>query len=238
MDKYPLNESAWKRGWARTKNGWTSWQFLILDVGVGGLIGGFFQWYLGVGVVVFGMLCVWIGATASAPVLQRNETRKLVKQQAENKIIVSCETYYGNLRIANNVNTADFRAKAQRIEEGEPVWQDWFIKWKDSLEIDTKIFKGDYCTLEVASCESMYGMKNGVQSRRPYIRFYKVPQLVFDEDTGERIIEHNDLLPRITSVEVEITIFSQPDLGSPFKKRYLVKLLPDEDTVSIEEITR
>ncbi len=42
------------------------------------MIGGVFQWYWGLVVVLFGMFCVWLGATASAPVRQRNEARNMM----------------------------------------------------------------------------------------------------------------------------------------------------------------
>ena len=41
----------------------------LLCVVVGQIVG----WYWGLGLFVFAMFCVWIGATASAPVRQRNE---------------------------------------------------------------------------------------------------------------------------------------------------------------------
>jgi len=163
-----------------------------------------------------------------------NRVKKLI--DAKPSISVFCETYYGNLSIVNDGNMADFRAKAQRIEEGEPIGDEWFVKWKDSLKIDQTIYKGDSHTLEVASCEWIYGMKEGIQAKIPFFRFYKVPQSAIDVDTGKLIIQHHDLSKRFTVVEIEIRIFSQPNLHSPFRRRYLIKLIKDEDTVSIEEI--
>lgn len=74
----PLNQSAWRRGWNDTKSIWTSWPFFVLDVVVAGIIGGVFGWYWGLAIVVFGMFCVWIGATVRAPYKQRNQARQKV----------------------------------------------------------------------------------------------------------------------------------------------------------------
>jgi len=81
MDKHPLKESLWRRGWNDTKNIWTSWPFYILDAVVAVVIGGVFGWYWGLAIVIFGTICVWMGATARAPVKQRDEARELVEQQ-------------------------------------------------------------------------------------------------------------------------------------------------------------
>jgi len=45
------------------------------------VIGGVFGWYWGLAIVIFGTICVWMGATARAPVKQRDEARELVEQQ-------------------------------------------------------------------------------------------------------------------------------------------------------------
>jgi hypothetical protein len=74
MDK-PLDESAWRRGWEDTKKAWKSIPFIILDAVVCVVVGSVFEWYWGLGLFLFAMLCTWIGATASAPIKQRNENR-------------------------------------------------------------------------------------------------------------------------------------------------------------------
>ena len=81
MDKHPLRESLWRRGWNDTKAIWTSWPFYILDAVVAVVIGGVFGWYWGLAIVIFGTICVWMGATARASVKQRDEARELVEQQ-------------------------------------------------------------------------------------------------------------------------------------------------------------
>jgi len=47
------------------------------------VIGGVFGWYWGVAIVIFGTICVWMGATARASVKQRDEARNMVEQQRE-----------------------------------------------------------------------------------------------------------------------------------------------------------
>ncbi len=76
--EHSFSQSAWRRGWSDTKAVWTSWPFYVLDAVVAVMIGGLFLWYWGLFVVLFGMFCVWLGATASAPVRQRNEAREKV----------------------------------------------------------------------------------------------------------------------------------------------------------------
>ncbi len=84
MGKHPLSESAWSRGWQDTKTAWTSWQFYVLDAVAAVVIGGLFGWYWGLLVVVFGMICVWMAATISAPVKQRNELRAFCNETKAN----------------------------------------------------------------------------------------------------------------------------------------------------------
>lgn len=76
--EYPPNQSSWRRGWNDTKTAWTSWQFLVFDVVVAGIVGGYFGWYWGLILVTFSLLGVWFGATTLAPYKQRNEARILL----------------------------------------------------------------------------------------------------------------------------------------------------------------
>jgi len=78
--EYPLDQSAWVRGWSDTKTAWTDWKFFIPDAVVGVVIGSFFGWYWGLAVVVFGMLCAWLAIMITTPVRQRNEARRLLSE--------------------------------------------------------------------------------------------------------------------------------------------------------------
>lgn len=167
-----------------------------------------------------------------------------VDRQVENlidarpSISVSCETCYGNLHVVNNGNIANFRAKAKQIEEEQPIGEDWFIKWGNSLEIDQTIYKGESHILEVASCEwkTRY-TQDGSPIREPFIRFPRGNRQE-DMETGQQIFVYDrDLSPRYKSIQIEVSIFSTPAMRSPFKQRYLLKLIPDDDTVSIEEVS-
>ncbi len=80
MERIPT-ESAWRRGWSDTKTAWKSLPFVILDAVVCVVVGSIFGWYWGLGLFVFAMFCVWIGATASAPVRQRNEAWNVLSKK-------------------------------------------------------------------------------------------------------------------------------------------------------------
>jgi hypothetical protein len=79
------SESAWRQGWRDTRTAWTSWQFLLVDILGGGLMGLLGEvlhngWFWGLIWAISGLFFVWIGATARAPVKQRNEARKDLKE--------------------------------------------------------------------------------------------------------------------------------------------------------------
>jgi len=75
---YPVNQSAWRRGWNDTKRIWTGWLFWVFEAVVATVIGNVFAWHWGVLLLLFGMFCVWLVATAAAPIKQRNEARTKV----------------------------------------------------------------------------------------------------------------------------------------------------------------
>ena len=83
--EYPLNQSYWGRGWKDTKTAWKSLPFIILDTVVCVVVGARFGWYWGLGLFLFAMLCAWIGATASAPIKQRNEARNRIRELESEK---------------------------------------------------------------------------------------------------------------------------------------------------------
>ncbi len=76
MVEYPPDESIWRRGCKDTWVGWKNPLFGILDAVVCVVVGYVFGWYWGIGLFLFVMFAVWIGATASAPIKQRNEARR------------------------------------------------------------------------------------------------------------------------------------------------------------------
>lgn len=80
MEKHPFNESAWRRGCQDTKAGWANWCFIVLEAIMAPLVAILVNPWVGIGLVAFGMFCIWVGATASAPVKQRNEARQRIKE--------------------------------------------------------------------------------------------------------------------------------------------------------------
>ena len=111
---YDLNQSVWRRGWSDTKYLWASWKFRIFELVVSGIamygltLRGVLEWPLNLVVIPFGMFCVLLVATASAPVKQRNEARARVAVLEEEQtpkidavpITGKCSSY------ENNGNTA------------------------------------------------------------------------------------------------------------------------------------
>ena len=73
--EHPLNESAWRRGGHDTLRGWKSAGFIILEAVLAPLLGFIVDWWWSIVAVAGGMFCIWIGATAWAPIKQRNEAR-------------------------------------------------------------------------------------------------------------------------------------------------------------------
>ena len=143
----------------------------------------------------------------------------------------------GCLRVENNGGEGRFRAKAQMLWEGHPEESQWFIKWGNSLEIEQIIHKGDNAILEVASYESEIVYTNDRPRRiRPFISIPSGRRVVSREGTQEIQIFDRNLSPKDKSIRIEVRIFSTPEMFSPFKQRYLIKLTPDDDTVSIEEV--
>ena len=83
----PTRESSWHRSWRDTKHGWSDWRFLLLGAIVAPLAGfavgnltsdtslGFLTT---LGIVISGLVFVWIWATVRAPYRQRDEARAQV----------------------------------------------------------------------------------------------------------------------------------------------------------------
>ncbi len=75
MVDHSLSESVWRRGWEDTKRGWTNWRFVVADMVILPLL----AVVVSVPVALVGALLslsgMWIGATALAPIRQRNEAR-------------------------------------------------------------------------------------------------------------------------------------------------------------------
>lgn len=137
MEQHSLSESIWRRGWQDTKTAWTSWQFFVLDAVVAVVIGGVFAWYWGLVLVIFGMLCVWLGATASAPIKQRNEARAEIARMVDEarkramEVVAKEEQRIVTLGIIGGIEHDIFRGK-QLLEK---------LKHSNALDI---YLKGEY----------------------------------------------------------------------------------------------
>ena len=119
--EYPLKQSAWRRGWNDTKTVWTNWLFFILDAVVGVVIGSLFQWYWGVGIVLFGMLCAWLAVTISAPVRQRNETRRLLSEMPSKRKVIANklgELYISGRELSIRIADDNFKGDAISLVQG------------------------------------------------------------------------------------------------------------------------
>lgn len=75
-----LSESVWARGWSDTKHALGTWWFWALEVFGAGSIGVYTQDPV-VGLIAVAAIAaaLWIGATAGAPVRQRNEQREHIR---------------------------------------------------------------------------------------------------------------------------------------------------------------
>lgn len=78
-DQIELSDSAWRRGWTDTKCDLADWRFWLAEVVGGGVLGLYYENALpGFAFVLGFALFLWIWATASAPIRQRNEARELI----------------------------------------------------------------------------------------------------------------------------------------------------------------
>lgn len=119
--EYPLNQRAWRRGWNDTKTVWTSWQFYILDAVVAVVIGGLFEWYWGLAFILLSMFFVWLGATASAPIKQRNEARRLLSEMPSKRKNIGDklgEYYISGRELSLKIADDSFKGDAISLVQG------------------------------------------------------------------------------------------------------------------------
>lgn len=69
------NESAWSRGWRDTKSGLGDWRFWVLEFFGGGFIATKWSAVIALVAVAAMFACLWLWATVTAPIKQRNEAR-------------------------------------------------------------------------------------------------------------------------------------------------------------------
>jgi len=102
-----LSESIWVRGWADTKHGIGTWQFWVLEVFGGGSLAIFADPLVGLAFVAGTVVALWIGATAAAPIKQRNEARRALRTD-QPRLVLVCR---GIERQAADVNQIRFVIK-------------------------------------------------------------------------------------------------------------------------------
>jgi hypothetical protein len=127
--EYPLNQSAWRRGWNDTKAGWKSLPFVILDAVVCVVVGAIFGWYWGLALFVFAMLCFWMGTTVSAPVKQRNEARQMLSNIPSRRKILADKL--AEFYLAGATLKTAIPSKPDDGEGALGLYKEWFAVIRD-----------------------------------------------------------------------------------------------------------
>lgn len=73
-----ITETVWRRGWNDAKRGWTRWYFVLADMIVVPSLAIFVSPGVAIGIAALSLFFVWVGATAAAPIRQRNEARLFI----------------------------------------------------------------------------------------------------------------------------------------------------------------
>gem|GEM_PF-4380406 len=104
-----FTESAWRRGWNDTKQGWANWRFLLTEAVVSPLAGYIVGAFSGnaiagsvvtIAIVILGLVSIWVGATVAAPYRQRNEARaalQAIPGSSTAPILADPQLFFSNL---------------------------------------------------------------------------------------------------------------------------------------------
>lgn len=143
------------------------------------------------------------------------------------EVVAMPEGHYARLGITNNGHAAHFIAKAQRVIDDQLVDTAWPIQWHSSLQDKQEIFKDSQGILDIAS------RSWSIRRKEPIIRFHTARQSHWStfEAGSETNTYSFDLSPSDTTVEIEVTILADPELRTPFRKRYTLNLTDDEITL-------
>ncbi len=79
-------ESAWARGWSDAKRRLADWRFWAAEVLGGGLVGMVANFAIALVFVIGLAVAIWVVATVSAPIRQRNEARSQLKKEREERV--------------------------------------------------------------------------------------------------------------------------------------------------------
>ena len=92
---HPMDESAWRRGWNDAKAGIVDWRFAVLGFAGSPILGVFTEPLWGGLSAIGGLLLMWIGATATAPLRQRDEAREIASLGAASPEISALRALVG-----------------------------------------------------------------------------------------------------------------------------------------------
>lgn len=147
MDREQHSESVWRRGWNDTKAALHNLWFWGAEA-IGGAVVGVIEAWL-VPVWIIGVLvAVWVGATASAPVKQRNEARKQLtdiqsasvtdeeRQSAIDALSAEIDWATKNILIAR---PKSLLARKNEVSQWQSKYQDWCERVNGMLS-DRRIF--------------------------------------------------------------------------------------------------
>ena len=159
----------------------------------------------------------------------REELDKLKDTLPSITVTSDPEGSWVRLNVQNHGGEAEFRAKAQIVQNGKPSEISWPLQWHGSLEQIQRIFKNDHHVLNIANRGWQYGHSG--QEGKPTIVFFTAKQSL-GITSGEEQFSDEFSVSDVTTVELEVTITSYPELRLPFKQRYIIKLT--EDSITLE----
>ena len=178
MGEYRLSESLWRRGWRDTWAGWKNPLFGILDAVVCVVVGSVFGWYWGLGLFTFAMFCVWVGATAKAPIAQRNEAREaftiLLFATQPSEIVHHLSLFYAEATklMIKKINTDD---ELKIWDEEVNVWQKRSIEWvKENISVADSVLLSRTIANPAMSFNDAY---NNLHNKRLEFLYYRSKQL-------------------------------------------------------------
>lgn len=123
-----LRETVWRRGWEDAKRAWTDWRFVLADMVALPVLAIFVSVQVAVVVAALSLFAVWVGATASAPLRQRNEARRLagsaLKENGTQQLIRVTSNQGSNMRPTNQGTTVweiDAYLDVETIDQRKPL---------------------------------------------------------------------------------------------------------------------
>lgn len=172
--------------------------FVMLDAVVCVVVSVVFEWYWGVGLFVFAMLCVWIGATVSAPIKQRNQARTLLLSK---------------LTPIPLTNRHELISAIHRLKEAarETIWRNDILKTKHEARnaSDYEQALGDYSTAYETYDEAEKQLEceisvAGEAFRRPITSFQNTFKLYVLSREISNPSEYTEILAKLSDAVNEV----------------------------------